>query len=315
MTYGDGDDAQGTGARDLAREKARALREEHRKQESRRRLLFRGGIVVGIIAVAAIITLVLLTTIPRPATGPLNMASDGIVISGQSKVVETPALSADDKPIATVREKGSSVISIRMYVDYFCPVCKTFMQTNQAQLDKWLSTKAITLEIHPIALFDRNSLGTAYATRSANAAACVANYSPKSYWAFTEKMFARQPAQNTGGLTNAQLMDVISSAGATNVSKIRDCVDTERFKSWVSAATDRALAGPLPDSNVKKVSGAPTIIVDGQSYPITGADVSSAAAFVSFVEQTAGSQFSGTSTPSPTPSATPTPTPTATKKP
>jgi protein-disulfide isomerase len=309
LTYGaDGDEPSATQPRDVAREKARALREEHRKRERRGRLFLRGGVVVGIIAIALVIFFVVQGSIPKPVDGPLNMASDGIVIGKGDKVVETPALSSDDKPIPTVRDKKSSVVSIRLYVDYFCPVCKSFETTNKAQLSSWLKSGAITLEIHPIALFDRSSLGSAYSTRAANAAACVANYSPNDYWSFTQGMYAKQPAQNTTGLTNAQIMGVIKAAGVHSLSKVTDCVNTERFKAWVIASTDRALAGPLPDSSTKKVASAPTIIVDGQEYPITSADVSSAAAFTTFVEQTAGSQFdSGTSTP------TPTPTPTASK--
>lgn len=312
MTYGGDSDERSAGQpRDVAREKARALREEHRKLERRRRLFVRGGIAAGIVVIALVIVFVLQGSIPKPASGPLNMASDGIVIGMGDKVVATPALAADDKPVATVRDKTSSVISIRMYVDYYCPVCKSFQSTNETQLSKWLKSGAITLEIHPIALFDRSSLGSAYSTRSANAAACVANYSPNQYWAFNERMFAKQPAQNTAGLSNSQILGVVKAAGVHNLSRVTDCINSERFKAWVSAATERALAGPLPDSSIKKVAAAPTVIVDGQEYPITSADVASAAAFTSFVEQTAGSQFTGTSTPTPTPSATPSPTPTA----
>ena len=315
MTYGADDDDRSSGQpRDVAREKARALREEHRKQERRRRIFVRGGIAAGIVVIALVIVFVLQGSIPKPADGPLNMASDGIVIGKGDKVVQTPAVSAEDKPVATIRDKTSSVISIRLYVDYYCPLCKTFEQTNEAQLSKWLKSGAITLEIHPIALFDRSSQGSGYSTRSANAAACVANYSPDQYWAFHERMFAKQPAQNTAGLSNSQIIGVITDAGVHNLARVTSCVNSEKFKAWVSASTERALSGPLPDSTAKKVSAAPTVIVDGQEYPITSADVASAAAFTSFVEQTAGSQFnSGTSTPSPTPSATPTPTPTPTK--
>src|ERR1700748_229853 len=76
LTYGgDGDESSATQPRDVAREKARALREEHRKQERRRRLFLRGGIVVGIVAVALVIVFVLQGSIPKPIAGPLNMAS------------------------------------------------------------------------------------------------------------------------------------------------------------------------------------------------------------------------------------------------
>ena len=308
MTYGEAGDRGGTSERrEAAREKARELRDQQRKKERRNRLFLQGGIGLGIIAIAAIIVLVLVNNIARPAAGPLNMRSDGIIIGKDLKAVRTSAIPENGQPIATVRDKKSNVVSIRIYLDYFCPVCNAFETANKTQLTGWLKTGAVTLEIHPISILDRSSLGTAYSTRAANAAACVANYAPDDYWAFTQAMYARQPAENTVGLSNSQILAVIAAAKVHNISQITPCVNNEKFKGWVASATTRALNGPLPDSSAKNVAGTPTVIVDGVEYPITSADVGSASAFAAFVEQTAGSQFnSGTSTPTPTPTPTPT---------
>lgn len=295
--------------RAAARDKARELREQQRKQERRNRLLLQGGIGVGILAVAAIIFLVLSSSITRPAAGPLNMQSDGIIIGKDLKAVRTPAIPVNGKPVATVRNKKSSVVSIRIYLDYFCPVCNQFETANKTQLTSWLKKGAATLEIHPIALLDRSSLGTQYSTRAANAAACVANYAPDDYWAFTQEMYVRQPTEGTVGLSDAQILAVMSAAKVHDLSQITPCVKKQRFKAWVGDATTRAENGPLPDSTAKSVLGTPTVIVDGVEYPITTTDVSSASAFAAFVEQTAGAGFNGSapaSTPKPTPSPTPT---------
>jgi protein-disulfide isomerase len=308
VTYGEaGDRGTKNQRREAAREKARELREQQRKKEKRNRLFLQGGITLGVLAVAGIIVLVLVNSIAPPAAGPLNMQSDGIIISKDLKAVQTPAIPAKGEPVATVRDKTSSVVSIRIYLDYFCPVCNAFETANKAQITSWLKNGAATIEIHPITFLDRSSLGTRYSSRAANAAACVANYSPDDFWAFTEEMYVKQPAEGTVGLTNAQINAVIETAKVHNLSQISDCVNTEKFKAWVVASTARAEAGPLPDSSVKAVTGTPTVIVDGVEYPITSDDVSSASAFAAFVEQTAGSQFdSGTSTATPTPTPTPT---------
>jgi protein-disulfide isomerase len=309
MTYGEaGDRGSKNQRREAAREKARELRDQQRKKERRNRIFLQGGIGLGIIAIAVIVFFSISSSITPPAAGPLNMRSDGIIIGKNLKAVRTDAIPENGKPIATVRDKKSSVVSIRIYLDYFCPVCNAFETANKAQLTNWLKKGAVTLEIHPISILDRSSLGTEYSTRAANAAACVANYSPDDFWAFTEEMYAKQPAEDTVGLTDAQILGVISDAKVQNISQITPCVNKQKFKAWVGEATTRALNGPLPDSTAKTVSGTPTVIVDGVEYPITSDDVSSASAFAAFVEQTAGAQFNpGTST------STPTPTPTATK--
>ncbi|HEY1530885.1 MAG TPA: thioredoxin domain-containing protein [Galbitalea sp.] len=309
MTYGGaGDRGSKNQRREAAREKARELREAQRKKEKRNRLFLQGGIGLAIVAAAVIIFFAISSSVVAPAAGPLNMQSDGIIIGKDLKAVSTPAIPAKGKPVATVRDKKSSVVSIRIYLDYFCPVCNAFETANKSQITKWLKTGAATIEIHPISFLDRSSLGTRYSSRAANAGGCVANYAPDDYWAFTEEMYVKQPKEDTVGLTNAQIIDVVKAAKVHNLSKISDCINSEKFKAWVTDATARAEAGPLPDSTVKQVTGTPTVIVDGVEYPITSDDVSSAADFAAFVEQTAGSQFdSGTkSTP------TPTPTPTAT---
>ena len=308
MTYGGaGDRGSKNQRREAAREKARELRELQRKKEKRNRLFLQGGIVVAVLVIATVVTLVLVNSVTPPAAGPLNMRSDGIIIGKDLKAVPTAAIPAKGKPVATVRDKKSSVVSIRIYLDYFCPVCNAFETANKAQITSWLKKGAATIEIHPISFLDRSSLGTRYSSRAANAAACVANYSPNDYWAFTEEMYAKQPAEGTAGLSNAQIIAVAKTAKVHNLSQVSGCINDEKFKAWVTAATNRATAGPLPDSTVKTVTGTPTVIVDGVEYPITSDDVSSAAAFAAFVEQTAGAQFnSGESTSTPTPTPTPT---------
>jgi protein-disulfide isomerase len=302
MTYGGSADDRGSKnqRREAAREKARALREQQRKRERRNRFLLQGGIGAIVIVIAVVIALVVVGSVQPAAAGPLNMQSDGITIGKDFKAERTPAIPANGKPVPTVRNKKSSVVTIRIYLDYFCPVCNEFETANKAQLSSWLKTGAATLEIHPISFLDRSSLGTRYSSRAANAGACVANYSPDDYWAFTQEMYVKQPTEDTVGLTNAQIIGVIKDAGVHDIPAITKCVNTERFKSWVTAATTRAENGPLPDSNVKTVTGTPTVIVDGLQYQAT--DWTSASDFSAFVIQAAGASVNaGTPTPTPTP--------------
>jgi protein-disulfide isomerase len=308
MTYGSGDDRLSKNQRrEAARDKARALREQQRKKERRNRVFLQGGIGIAILAILAIVVIVVVNSIQPAAAGPKNMLSDGITIGKQFKAVPTAAIPADGKPVATPRDKKSSVVTIRIYVDYFCPICNEFETANKTQISGWLKSGAATLEIHPISFLDRESLGTRYSSRSANAGACVANYSPNDFWAFTQEMYTKQPTENTAGLTNAQIVKVVKDAGVHNISDITKCVNTEKFSSWVKQSTDRATSGPLPDANVKSVTGTPTVIVDGLQY--NASDWTSASDFAAFVVQAAGASFNSGSTPTPTPTPSVTPTP------
>jgi protein-disulfide isomerase len=307
MSYGGTSDNQRRGSvsrREEAREKARLIREQHKKQEKRSVRMVRGIIALSSIAVLGIVAIVILTSIPRVGPGPSNMLSDGIVIGENYVATPTPALRAGQLPIPTKRETGSDVISIQIYVDYFCTTCKAFEEANGEQISKWVKSGAATLEVHPLAILDRVSQGSRYSSRAANAAGCVANFSPDTFYAFHQLMFAKQPDENTSGLSDTELQDIVVQSHANNVSIIKKCIADQTFRTWVSEAKDRALTGPIPNSNVETVSTTPTVIVNGVKYPGAAND---AVAFSAFVVQAAGTSFNENVTATPTPTPEPTP--------
>ncbi|WP_382303881.1 DsbA family protein [Herbiconiux sp. UC225_62] len=285
--------------REAAREKAKQLREEQRKKDIRNRVILISSLSVVVIAIVVGITLVITSTLKPAGPGPLNMASDGITIGTDFTAVTTPALAAGEDPVPTTPDTASGVVDIRMYVDYMCPFCGQFESTNNAQIGDWVKSGVATVEIHPLSILDRSSLGSKYSTRAANAAACVANYSPDQFWAFNGLLFSNQPAENTEGLDDDTLKDLVKQAGVTAQSDIDTCIDDTQFKGWVADATSRALQGPLPNTDEKAVTGTPTVLVNGQKY--TGS-LTDADAFSSFVLQVSGDE-SSTATPTPTPTA------------
>ena len=172
-----------------------------------------------------------------------------------------------------------------MYVDYLCPICGNFETTNGEQITSWVTAGTATVEIHPISILDRLSSGTEYATRAANAAACVANYDPDDFLEFNAAMFGDQPAENTTGLSDAELTGLVESAGVTS-SEVAGCIADQTYSTWVEASTQRALDGPIPNSDIAQVKGTPTVLVNGAQYTGSFTD---AAAFEAFVtEQTTG---------------------------
>lgn len=284
--------------REAARLKARQLREDQKKKERRNRVLLQGGIIVGTLAIVAIVVLAITSSIHPAGPGPKNMASDGLLIGTGMQPVSTPALQPKATPVASKPDETGTVASIRVYLDYLCPFCGAFEKTNGAQIKKWVQSGAATVEIHPISLLTSKSAGTQYSLRAANAAACVANDAPADFYAFNQALFKDQPAEGSAGLTDAQLKKMVASSGVkTNISKINTCIDDVAFKSWVLDATDRALSGPLPNASVRSVTGTPTVLVNGKQYLGSLDDPKE---FASFVLQAAGETYS-TSTPTPTP--------------
>lgn len=289
-------------ARETARLRAEGLRVAQRKTDRRRRLLLRSGLVLSVLAVVVVVTLILVTVTRPSGRGPLNMRSDGIVLGRGFEAVRTDALRSGQSPVPTRSRSG--VVSIRLYLDFFQPASAAFLKANRAQLRQYVDSGAATLEVHPIAIATTGTDGAQYSLRAANAAGCVAQFSPDRFWAFTQRLLERQPDPATAGLDDSQIVAAARAAGVTALGPIRDCIGSERFGKWVQTATARAAAGPLPGSSVRRVSATPTVLLDGRPYRSDPAD---AGAFGRAFLAAVGGNFSQQTTPSPTPSVSPTP--------
>ncbi|GAB3391918.1 hypothetical protein GCM10027568_18280 [Humibacter soli] len=308
MSNGDPAERQNNGERRAAaRDKARQLREQHRKRERRRSAVVRSSIIAVVIAAAAIVAIVIVSSIHSPASGPANMASDGILIGKGMKAELTPAAAADAKPASSKPDASAGAVTIVTYVDYLCPYCGEFERTNIDQIGKLVDSGAATIEIHPIPLLASHSAGTKYSLRADNAAACVANYDPNSFWAFNRELFDNQPQENTAGPTDQQIKKLVQKAGVSSYDSVSKCIDDGRYEAWAQNALDRTLAGPIPNSSVKQFKGTPLVLVNGKQYQGSLTDPDE---FRAFIVKAQADTYS-TPTPTPTPSSTSTPTPTS----
>ena len=272
--------------REHAREVARQEREATKRRQKRNRVFIQGGIILAVVAAVAVVTLVIVNSSTTSAVNPKNMASNGILFTGDGTTVTpvlTKAVKVGADPIPTDTTTLDSSVNIVTYIDYACPICQTFEATNAEQINSWVAAGDASLEIHPISILDRVSLGTKYSSRAANAAVCVANYDPNNYMAVNDALFAQQPEESTSGLDTAALKKLVADAGADSET-VASCIGDKTFGDWVTAATDLVTSGKLASDTVTEFVGTPTVLVNGQLYQ--GA-VDDATAFATFVSQVA----------------------------
>ena len=296
--------------RAAARDKARTLREEQKKKARRNKFILQGSLIVVTLAIVAVVAVVIYSTIRPPAPGPLNMLSDGIKIGQNFEAVTTPGLQPSEEPVPSSSNIPADVLDIRIYVDYLCPYCGGFEAANAQQIKKLVGEGAATLEIHPVAILDRNSLGTKYSTRAANAAACVSNFSPNNFYDFSALLFAHQPAEGTAGLSDDELIGYAKEAGVSKLTDITSCVNDQTFKNWVAGATSRFSTNPIPNVVSQPAQkSTPTIYVSGQQYipQLDSTGNWDPQDFAAFLVKVLGTNFVESSTPSPSPSASPAP--------
>jgi protein-disulfide isomerase len=249
----------------LSRELARIRREEEQKRRRRNRVI---AIVIAVVAVVAILAgagWAVYSAVRASFVGPLNMLSDGVILTGSGSAVtatSTDAIQPGEQPVASELDTAT-VLRLTEYVDYGSADVGTFETTNGSALQSYVSAGYASLELHPVALEGPDS----YSARAANTIACVANTLPDAVLPIHNALIAKIADLPDGGLSNDELATLVSDAGVTDES-VGSCIRGNEFSDWVTDATSRAQAS-VPNSDVESLEKVPLLVVDGIAY--TGA--------------------------------------------
>lgn len=235
--------------REKAREQARRIASKNgRSGDPKKKALFiKLGVVVGLLAVVGLIFGIVVSNSKKTGpdfentkAAPANISENGAVIFKA------------DQPKANAP-------TVAVYVDFQCPACKQFEEGNDANLKQMAKDGDIILEQHPIAILDHTTT-TNYASRSANAFACVVNTAPDKAEAFSKKLFEIQPPEGGAGLPNTKLADAAKEIGVTGID---DCIrDGQNYRGWVKDTTQKAIDNGL--------TATPGIFINGTQWDRQG---------------------------------------------
>jgi protein-disulfide isomerase len=255
-----------------AREKARLIREAQQKKDKRNKMLIGWGIVAAVVAILAVVALVVTTSIrqntPIADQGPVPASANvngGVTLLANTEVKKTEPATVDVTTLTKPETVPSPVVApgaeaeagqpvkVIAYIDFICPVCKRFEDTYNDALTSLRNEGKITMEYRPLGFLDRQS-STNYSSRSANAAACVADKAPEKYAEYVDVLFANQPAEGGAGLSDDKLKSLATDIG----TDINSCVDDKTFRPYVKYSTELA-------ANTG-ISGTPTVFIDGKQW-------------------------------------------------
>lgn len=217
---------------------ARVVREHIAREQRRRRLLWTSIAVVLAVVVA----------------GGVGF---GIWQAQQPEKYNVPAT-------ATAKHDGMFVThndgkpTVELYLDYQCPLCKQVEELLKPTLDQWIADKTVTLVYHPISILDRYSQPNKFSTRAAGAAGCAADGG--KLYEFSNALFVKQPAENTGGLPDEEIIAAGTSVGLTDPA-FAQCVRDGKYHTWAKKITT--------DATKRGVNGTPTIYVNDKKIGLS----------------------------------------------
>ncbi len=245
--------------REEARAAAQALRDKQKRDQARQRTIAIAALVAGLVVVGVLVAVILgqgKTSAAAQVTPALASARGGVVFDAAGTVTppaDQATKAADGTTTAWPVNSGTKVV-VSTYFDFMCPYCGQFETKVGPTLDALVKSGDILLDSHPISILDRASSGTAYSTRAAAAAWEIAEKSPEHYAAFVEAMMAAQPAENSTGLTAAQIEAVATGVGVPQ--DVASALADGTYTWWVGQATD------LASQDLGSVS-TPTVLING----------------------------------------------------
>lgn len=229
-----------------------------RAAERRRSILLTIAAVVVLAVIAAIVIIV--TTKGGKST------EVGTDVDLSKNGTEVPTVVTDGAIRITAAEAGTTPpVVITVTEDFQCPACQQFEQLMGPTLAGFHSNPAVAIDYVSINMLDRTST-TAYSSRAANAAMCVAEKTGSGnefakWLEYHNLLFANQPPEGGSGLNNSVLIQLAKDAG---VEGIDDCVTEISYRSWIDENSQKVMALP-------GFEGTPSLRINGEVVQINNA--------------------------------------------
>ena len=189
--------------------------------------------VVGVVLVGLFAALVAYIVRQGEVSGEIGAGGEGV-----------PAISTSDGaiPVGAQGIAGEDLDDTRarldIYFDFMCPYCRLFEESQGAMIEQLQAEGVVDVYYHPLNFLDRLSRGSEYSTRAGAAAALVADEQPEAFIPFMRLMFANQPAENTSGLSDDQIVEIAKAAGVAD--EIAERIPDYEYATWMRQATERA---------------------------------------------------------------------------
>jgi protein-disulfide isomerase len=147
---------------------------------------------------------------------------------------------------------------VTTYIDFLCPYCNQFEQSEGPTLHQLVDGGKIALEVLPMGYLDTRSNPAGYSSRAASAMYSVAIHDYSHSYAFMQALYADQPAEGSAGLSDQQIVDVAKQAGVNMTGELEREIEAHTYQKFAQATQ-------LPQN----ATGTPTVLVNGKLINVT----------------------------------------------
>ncbi|WP_083189018.1 DsbA family protein [Paenibacillus sp. KS1] len=170
----------------------------------------------------------------------------------QDEVLNRPAVQFDLTGQPTLGSTEAKV-SIVEFGDYKCPACKDWEETVFPQLKKdFIDTGKVRFSF-----INYPFIGNSYL--ASNAAEEVFRQKPEAFWPYHEAIYHAQGKEQDNWVTTPLLVDLAKQVSPDiDVAKLEDAIEKQAHKD--------AIAQDLKLKDLAKVSGTPSVYVNGKEF-------------------------------------------------
>ena len=214
-----------------------------------------GGIaclgLVLLLVVGGVAGFLLLDADPEPTGDPGTSTTPDDTAGADGELVAPPGV-AEDQPYLEISSSTDGPV-VDVHLDFLCPHCRTFEETQGEDLAQMAEAGEITLRVHPRPMLDASSTPAGYSGRAANAAVCAYAEDPAQWLPAQEALFANQPGAS--GLPDEELIGIVDEATGLDIA---ECQEAGTYQPWLQEVVE-------PDAQ-ETTSGTPTVLIDGEEF-------------------------------------------------
>lgn len=217
------------------------------------------GVAVVVLLLGAVLAGVIYTANKKDATEGQDIAAKSTTeLDDAASGAQNADYPAKRDGAVVVVGEDSAKVTLDVYEDFLCPVCRQFEAEYGPDLAKHVEDGTLKLRYHMLPMLNDRSDPPGYSMDSANAGLCAADAG--KFPAYHVSLYDAQPEEGARGWDKQQLAKLGKDLGITAPS-FKSCVESGKYDSALDAELEKTRTAEYlqQEINGQKGFGTPTV--------------------------------------------------------